>query len=112
MSPALPIRAALTRGAVVTLANWQVVLIEFVVESAYKFAIAVPVLGGAFMVALLLGVDVRSLVGEGLVSAADQILSRLATAPAALVAFLAALALVGVGGAMLMFVVKAGTLAV
>src|SRR5580765_2363117 len=86
MPPALTIRAALTRGAVVTLANWQVVLIEFVVESAYKVAIAVPVLGGAFMVALLLGVDVQSLLGEGLVSAANQILARLATAPAALAA--------------------------
>jgi len=112
MSSALPIRAALTRGAIVTLANWPVVLIEFVVESAYKAALGVPILGGAFMVALLLGVDVRSLLGEGLVSAADQILLRLATAPAALAAFLAALSIVGVGGAMTMYVVKAGTLSV
>jgi len=111
MSSALTIRAALTRGALVTLANWPVVLIEFVVETAYKAALGVPILGGAFMVALLLGVDVRSLVGEGLVSAADQILVRLATAPAALAAFLAALAIVGVGGAMTMYIVKAGTLA-
>jgi hypothetical protein len=112
MSPALPIRAALTRGAIVTLANWPVVLVEFVVESAYKAALGVPIVGGAFMVALLLGVDVRSLLGEGLLSAADQILVRLATAPAALAAFLASLSLVGVGGAMTMYVVKAGTLAV
>jgi hypothetical protein len=81
------------------------------VESAYKAALGVPILGGAFMVALLLGVDVRSLLAEGLISAADQILVRLATAPAALAAFLAALAIVGVGGAMAMYVVKAGTLA-
>ena len=112
MSPALTIRAALTRGAVVTLANWPVVLVEFVVETAYKAALGVPILGGAFMVALLLGVDVRSFVGEELVSAADQILARLATSPAALIAFLAALAIVGVGGAITMYVVKAGTLAV
>ena len=111
MSSALTIRAALTRGAVITLANWPVVLVEFVVETAYKAALGVPILGGAFMVALLLGVDVRSLVGEELISAADQILVRLATAPAALAAFLAALALVGVGGAVTMYVVKAGTLA-
>jgi hypothetical protein len=111
MSSALTIRAALTRGAVITLANWPVVLVEFVVETAYKAALGVPILGGAFMVALLLGVDVRSFVGEELVSAADQILARLATAPAALAAFLAALALVGIGGAIAMYIVKAGTLA-
>lgn len=100
------------RGAIIALANWPVVLVEFVVESAYKFALGVPVVGGAFMVAVLLGVDVRSLLGEGLLSAADQILVRLATAPAALAAFVLALAVVGIGGAMLMFMVKAGTLAI
>lgn len=95
-----------------TLANWPIVLVEFVVETAYKAAIGVPILGGAFMVALLLGVDARALVGEELVTAADQILFRLGTAPAALVAFLAALAIVGIGGAVTMYVVKAGTLAI
>ena len=108
----MTIRAALTRGAIVALANWPIVLIEFVVESAYKFAMGVPVVGGAFMVAVLLGADVRSLLGEGLLSAADQILVPLANAPAAMAAFIAALSVVGVAGAVIMFVVKAGTLAV
>jgi hypothetical protein len=36
------------------------------------------------MVAVLLGADVRSLLGEGLLSAADQILVPLANAPAAM----------------------------
>lgn len=111
MSSALTIRAALTRGAVITLANWPVVLVGSVVETAYTVALGVPILGGALMVSLLLRVDVRSLVGEELLSAAYLILIRLWTAPAALAAFLAALAIVGVGGAVVMFVVKAGALA-
>jgi hypothetical protein len=112
MPAALPLRAALTRGALVTLANWQVILIEFAIESLYKFALAVPVVGGAFMVAVIVGVDVRSLFAEGVRSAAEQVVSALASAPAALVAFLAAVIVVAVGGAILMFLVKAGTLAV
>ena len=44
----------------------------------------VPVVGGAFMVALLLGVDIRTLLGDGLMSAADQMLGPLTHAPAAL----------------------------
>jgi hypothetical protein len=112
MSSPLTLRAALARGAVVTLANWPVILIDFVVESAYKFTLGVPVVASAFMVAVLLGVDIRTLLGDGLLSAADQMLVPLTRAPAALAAFLGALSVVGVFGAALMFVVKAGTLAI
>jgi hypothetical protein len=112
MAPALTLRAALSRGAIVALANWPVILVEFVAESVYKVAVGVPIVGGAFMVAVLLGADVRSLLGEGVLSAAEHILVPLSNAPAALLAFLLSLCLVGIGGAMLMFVVKAGTLAV
>ena len=112
MSPPLTLRVALARGAVITVANWPVVVVDFVAESVYKFTLGVPVVGGAFMVAVLLGVDIRTLLGDGLLPAAEQILVPLTNAPAALAAFLAALSVVGVGGAVLMFVVKAGTLAV
>ncbi len=112
MSSALTLRAALTRGATVALANWPVVLVEFVTETLYKCAMGVPVVGGAFMVAVLLGVDVPSLLEDGLLSAAEQMLVPLTNAPAALAAFLLAVSVVGVGSAMLMYVVKAGTLAV
>lgn len=112
MSSALTLRAAITRGALVSLANWPVVLIDFAVESLYKFALAVPVLGGVFMVAVLLGADVRSLMGDGLVSAADRLLVPLGQSPVALAAFALALTVVGFGGQILMFVIKAGTLAV
>ena len=112
MLPPLTLRAALSRGALVTLANWQIVIVDFVVESAYKFTLAVPVLGGAFMVAILLGVDIKALLGDGLLSAVDQMLGPLLNAPAALFAFVAAVSIVGVAGAVLMFMVKAGTLAV
>ena len=112
MLPPLTLRSALSRGAIVTLANWQIVVVDFVVESAYKFTLAVPIVGGAFMVAVLLGVDIKALLGDGLWSAVDQMLGPLLNAPAALTAFIAAVSLVGVAGAVVMFMVKTGTLAV
>lgn len=112
MATALPLRAALRRGALVTLANWPIVVIDFVVESLYKLALGVPIVGGAFMVAVLVGDDVRSLFAEGVRSAAEQVVSSLASAPAALVAFLLAVGLVAFAGGLAMFFVKAGTLAV
>jgi hypothetical protein len=112
MSPALTLRAAITRGALISLANWQIVVIDFVVESLFNVAVAVPVVGGAFMVAVLLGVEVGSLLDDGVLTAADRIRLALEQAPVALAAFLAALTLVSIGGAVLMFVAKSGTLCV
>jgi hypothetical protein len=112
MTAALPLRAALTRGALVTLANWPVILVEFAAEALYKLALGVPVVGGAFMVAVLAGADVRSLFAEGVRTAAELVVSALLNAPLALTSFLVAIVLVGVGGSLLMFLVKAGTLSV
>jgi hypothetical protein len=112
MAPALPLRAALKRGALLAAANWPVVLIDFTIETLYKFALAVPVAGGALMVAAMLGGDVRTIVGEGVRSAADLILTAFAGAPLALASFLAAVALVASGGGLVMIAIKMGTLAI
>jgi hypothetical protein len=108
----LPLRAALTRGALVTLANWPVVVVELTVESLYKLALVVPIAGGALMVAAIIGGDLRGLFSSGLASAIDSVVSALAGAPVALDAFAAALAIVAFGGALIMYAVKSGTLAV
>jgi hypothetical protein len=112
MGPALPLGSALRRGALVTMANWPVVIIEMVLESLLKVAVAVPVVGGAFMVAVLLGADVKTLLDEGIRSMAELILSLLTNAPIALWSFVVAVALVGFGGSIIMFVIKAGTLSI
>jgi len=112
MASALPLRAALKRGALLTAANWPVVLIEFAIDSLYRVTLAVPVIGGAFMVAVLLGADIRSLMTEGVRSSADIVVGSLVSAPAALTAFLAAVGLVAAGGQVLVVMVKSGTLSV
>ena len=112
MTAPLPLRAALVRGALVTVANWPITLIDFAIESLYKLTLVVPIAGGALMVAVLAGGSVRPIFAEGVRLAAGVILSALTSAPAALVSFVVALLIVAVGGALLMFLLKAGTLAI
>ena len=110
MTSALSLRAALKRGALVTAANWPVVFVDFIIESVFKFALAIPVIGGALMVAVLLGSDLRTLFAEGVLGTAELVFGSLASAPVALGAFLVAITLVAFGGGVIMAVIKAGTL--
>jgi hypothetical protein len=112
MTSALSLRAALKRGALVTAANWPVVFIDFTIESVFKFALAIPVVGGALMVAVLLGSDLRTLFAEGVLATADLVFGSLASAPIALGAFLTAIGVVAFGGGVIMAVIKGGTLSV
>ena len=105
MTSALSLRAALKRGALVTAANWPVVFVDFIIESVFKFALAIPVIGGALMVAVLLGSDLRTLFAEGVLATAELVFGALG-------AFLVAITLVAFGGGVIMAVIKAGTLAV
>ena len=112
MALALSLGAALKRGAWIVVANWPVILIDFSIESLFKVALTVPVIGGAFVVAVLLGTDVQQIVSQGVAGAADLVMRSLSGTPLTLAAFLAAVGIVGLGGAMLMYVVKAGTLGI
>lgn len=111
MEPLL-LRAAVKRGFLLVAANWPIAVIDFAVESVSRLALIVPVVGGALMVTVVAGTDVRALLSGGLVQTADVVLGSLANAPTALFAFLGAIALVAIGGEALQFVVKAGTLSV
>jgi hypothetical protein len=112
MTSALPLGAALRQGALVTLANWPIVVFELCIEALYKLALGVPIIGGALMVAVLLDADISTLVGGSVRTTADLIVASLFNAPVALTAFLAAVGVVAYGGSLVMFVVKSGTLAV
>lgn len=111
MGPLL-LRAAIKRGVLIVIANWPVVLVDFAVGSFCKLALALPVVGGALMVTAVAGVDVRSVLADGIRSAADIVVGSLSTSPAALGAFLVAVVLVAIGGEVISFIVKAGTLSV
>lgn len=106
------LKAALKRGALVAAANWPLVIVQFVAESSLKLMLAVPIVGGAFLVALLLDTSLSELLRGDARDVVTSIVAALMQSPIALAAFVAAGLIVLVGGSMLTFVVKAGTMAV
>jgi hypothetical protein len=102
-------RTALRRGALLTAANWQVVVIQSVAETTFKLLLAVPILGGVLLVTLLLGRDLSEMLAGDLREILVGVAATLTEHPLALAAYLTGLALVLAGGATLVFLVKAGT---
>ena len=105
-------KSSLKRGALVTAANWQVVLVQFVADTLFKTLLAVPIVGGLILVALVAEgnpFDMLRLEPGQIIS---MMFSVLMAQPVALAAFLIALGLILVGGSVLMFAVKAGSVTV
>jgi hypothetical protein len=106
------VRTALRRGALVVAANWPVVAIQAVGDSAFKLLLAIPILGVALLVTLLVGDGLADVLArdrrETLATVAQALLAR----PAALGGFLLACLLVALGGSILMFLIKGGTVSV
>jgi hypothetical protein len=105
------LKAALKRGALIAAANWPLVLVGFVTDSSVKLLLAVPIVGGAFLVALLLDAPLGELLSGDLREIATSIVAALTASPGALVAFVMAASIVFVAGSMLQVVVKGGTVA-
>jgi hypothetical protein len=105
-------RTALKRGALVAAANWQVVVIQSVADTTFKLLLAVPIVGGAFLVTTLLGRDLTEILAGDLREVLFGVAATLAAQPLALVSYLFGFVLVLAGGATLMFLVKGGTVAV
>lgn len=106
------LKTALKRGALLAAANWPLVIVQFVAESSLKLLLAVPIVGGAFLVALLLDTSLTDLLRGDVRDIVTSIIAALMASPAALAAFVASGLLVLVGGSVLSFIVKAGTVSV
>ena len=107
------LKLSLKRGALVTAANWQVVIVQFVADTLFKTLVAVPVLGGLVLVALVAGgnpVDLLRL--DDLTQTVSSMIGVLLAHPLALAAFLVSLGIILGGGSVLMFAVKAGSVTV
>ena len=105
----MDLKHLLKRGALLAAANWPIVAIQFVAETTYTVLLAVPIIGAAILVAVLLGADLALLLQESLKDMFTTIASALLSEPVALVAFVTAFSLVLFGGSVLMFAVKGGT---
>ena len=108
----LSLKDCLKRGALVTAANWHVVIVQFVADALFKTLLAVPIVGGVFLVVLLIGGNPSDLLAMPWSEVLPTMASVLMAQPAALAAFLLAIALVLIGGSVLMFLIKGGTVSV
>ncbi len=93
-------------------ANWQVTLIQATADSLLKLLVATPVIGGLFLVGLVIGATPEDLLDLEWREMAATIITSLLSHPVVLAAFLAALGVVVVGGSLFIFLVKAGAVAV
>lgn len=108
----MDLKLLLKRGALLAAANWPAVAIQFAAQTTYKLLLVVPIVGAAVLVAALMGADVGSLLQGGIRDMFATVVSALRAEPAALAAFVAAFTLVLVGGSVLTFLVKGGTVTV
>jgi len=106
------LKDCLKRGALVVAANWHVVLVQFVADALFKTLLAVPIVGGVFLAVLLIGGDPGVLLVLPVTQIVPSMASVLLAQPLALAAFIFAVAVVVVGGSLLMFLVKGGTVTV
>jgi hypothetical protein len=102
----------LKRGALLAAANWQTVAIQFVAETTFQVLLAVPILGAAILVAVLLGGDLAELLHGNLREIFTTIAKALLSEPFALTAFVASFTIALLGGSTLTYVVKGGVVEV
>ena len=105
----MELKHLLKRGALLAAANWQTVAIQFIAQTTFQVLLAVPIIGAAILVAVLLGADLGDLLQGSLREIFTTIASTLLSEPVALIAFITAFTLVLFGGSALMFTVKGGT---
>jgi hypothetical protein len=108
--PAL--KTALKRGALLAAANWPLVVVQFIAEGTLKLLLAVPIVGGVFLVVLVLGADVEEVLSGDTREIVAAVFGSLRANPAALMAFAASALIVLLGASALTFVVKGGTVSV
>jgi hypothetical protein len=90
-----------------------VVIVQFVADTLFKTLVVVPVFGGLVLVALVAGGNPFEMIRlDDLTQTISGMVGVLLAHPLALAAFLFALGVVLAGGSVLMFAVKAGTVAV
>jgi hypothetical protein len=106
------LKFALKRGGLIAAANWPVIVVQEIADSLFKVLLAMPLIGGIFLVALVLGAEPVTLMSLGWRDLVATIVASLMSRPAVLTAFLAALFVVIVGGSLFVFLVKAGTVSV
>lgn len=106
------LKDVLKRGALVAAANWPVAIVQAVADSLFKLLVVTPVIGGVFLVALVVGAEPVELMSLEWRQLATTVASSLLVRPVVLAAWVASLTVVLVGGSLFVFLVKGGTVGV
>jgi len=106
------LKLLIKQGAVLAAANWQTVLIQFAGKTTFQALLAVPLVGAALLVTVLLGADIANLLQGSVQEIFSAIANALVSEPVALAGFVLSFAIVVFGGSALMFLIKGGTVEV
>jgi hypothetical protein len=106
------LRALLLRGALVTAANWPVVVAQFIAESAVRLLAGIPLAGSAALLLVLAVPERLAPAGGTAPDAAVAAIGELARVPLALAGLAVAAVIAGVGGLVLGAAIKAGTVTI
>ena len=107
-APNVTLKLLLKRGALLAVANWQAVAIQFFAETTFQVLLAVPIFGAAILVAVAVGADLGDLLQGNLREIAANIARALTAEPVALGSFLVAFGIALAGGSALTCLVKGG----
>lgn len=89
------------------------VLVQFVADTLFKTLVAVPIVGGLVLVALVVGGNPLELLRlDDLTQTVSTMVGVLVAQPLALAAFVTAMGVILAGGSILMFAIKAGSVTV
>lgn len=104
-------RRLLKRGALVAASNWPTIVIQASTDAIFKVVVAVPVVGGIVLAALVIGAEPPALLDLDVRELMAAVVGLLTARPAPLAAFVAAVSTAVIGASIFAFVVKAGTVA-
>jgi len=105
-------RRTLKRGALIAAANWPTIVIQASADAVFKVVVALPVVGGIVLAALVIGAEPAALLTLDVRDMGTTVFALLTARPATLAAFVAAVGTAVLGVSVLAFLVKAGTVAI
>lgn len=106
----MDLKLLLKRGALLAAANWPTVAIQFVAETTFQVLVAIPILGAAVLLSVVVGADLTELLQGGLRDIATRTAGALAAEPVALTSFGVAFSIALAAASILMFLAKGGVL--
>ncbi len=108
----MELKRLLKRGALIVGANWQTVVLQFLARTTFQALLAIPVVGSAVVIAVLVGTNLTRLLEGSIRDILAGVVATVQSEPIALAAFGMAFGTALLAGTALMAFIKGGTVAV